>query len=169
MWFDDIWKFLSSKLELLEAISDPSRVFNQDETAIEHGVSDQWVLAERGKKQVYQVTGSSTREHTTIFYTISASGNMVPPRIAFSGVRDLAKSKLKLGTTGLSGKWTYSYTAKGWVNQETYIEIIEDLVKHVKEQKIWLPVILIIDGATCHISLEISRLCIENQIQPILL
>ena len=49
------------------------------------------------------------------------------------------------------------------------MEIIEDLVKYVKEQKIQLPVILIIDGATCHISLDISRLCIENQIQPILL
>ena len=49
------------------------------------------------------------------------------------------------------------------------MEIIEDLVKYVKEQKIQLPVILIIDGAKCHISLDISRLCIENQIQPILL
>ena len=116
MWFDDIWKFLSSKPELLEAIRDPSQVFNQDETAIEHGVSDQWVLAEQGNKQVYQVAGSSTWEHTTISYTISASGNMVPPCIVFSGVQDLAKSKLKLGTTGLSGKWTYSYTAKVWVN-----------------------------------------------------
>ena len=86
IWFDDKWKFLSSKPELLEAISDPSRVFNQDETAIEHGVSDQWVLAERGKKQVYQVAGSSTREHTTISYTISASGKIVPPRKVFSGV-----------------------------------------------------------------------------------
>ena len=41
IWFDNIWKFSSSKPELFEAISDPSQVFNQDETAIKHGVSDQ--------------------------------------------------------------------------------------------------------------------------------
>ena len=46
IWFDDIWKCLTSKPELLKDIKDLSQVFNQDETAIEHGVSDQWVLGE---------------------------------------------------------------------------------------------------------------------------
>ena len=36
LWFNDIEQFLASNPELKEAMLDPRRVFNQDETAIEH-------------------------------------------------------------------------------------------------------------------------------------
>ena len=48
LWFSDIGQHLKSQPELLEALCDPKRVFNQDETAIEHGVSDQFVLTMKG-------------------------------------------------------------------------------------------------------------------------
>ena len=40
-WQQDTWAFLSSKLELKEALLDPDRVWNQDETAVELGCADQ--------------------------------------------------------------------------------------------------------------------------------
>ena len=85
LWFEDVGNFLASKPDLLEALSDPRRVYNQDETAIEHGVGNQWVLAMKGEKQVYAVS-SSTREHTTISFTVNAAGEVVTPRAIFSGV-----------------------------------------------------------------------------------
>ena len=39
-WQQDTWDFLSSKPELKEALLDPDRVWNQDETAVELGCAD---------------------------------------------------------------------------------------------------------------------------------
>ena len=43
LWFLDISSFLDSRPDLLAALQDPRRVFNQDETACELGVGAQWV------------------------------------------------------------------------------------------------------------------------------
>ena len=88
---------------------------------------------------------------------------MVQPRIVFPGKRDIAKSKLKLPEDGLSG------TENGWVKQKTYLEIIKDLVLYVDQNNIQKPVILIIDGASCHVSIEMAKLCRDSGIEPILL
>ena len=36
-WQQDTWTYLSSKPELLEALQDPNRLWNQDETSVELG------------------------------------------------------------------------------------------------------------------------------------
>ena len=84
-------------------------------------------------------------------------------------MRDIAKTKLKLPEDGQTGKWNYTYTVNGWVQQSTYLEIIKDLINYVKREGIQLPVLLLIDGATCHLSIEMSKLCRDNGIFPILL
>ena len=150
----------------MEALQDPKRVFNQDETA---GVGSQYVLAPRSARQVYNVS-SSTREHVTILYTINAAGDMVPPRGVFAGKRDMAKIKLKdLPKDGKSGEWKFSYTENGWVKQHTFEDIVQDLGNYIKKKEIPIPVLLFMDGPSCHISLAISKLCDELGIQPILL
>ena len=125
-WFTDVGKFIQSKSELQEAMKDPRRVFNQDETSIEHGMSDQYVITMKGDKQVYGVS-SSNRDHTTISFTVNAAGWIVSPRVIFPGVRDMAKSKLKLPNYGKTGEWQYTYTSNGWVKQEIYLDIIQEL------------------------------------------
>ena len=44
LWFNDIDSFFAQRPDIREAIDDPSRVFNQDETAAELGIGSQWVL-----------------------------------------------------------------------------------------------------------------------------
>lgn len=63
----------------------------------------------------------------------------------------------------------YSYTDNGWMKQSTYIDAMEDLVKYIKENKIKTPVLYFIDGASCHLSLEMAEFCNKHGIQPILL
>ena len=169
MWFNDVGGFLNSRPDLMEALADPQRVFNQDETAVELGVGGQWVLARRNTKQVYSVS-SSTREHVTVSFTVNAAGGMVQPRVVYAGVRDMAKEKLKdLPKDGQSGEWVFSYTENGWVKQKTYLDIIMDIVKFIEKHSIPLPVLLFIDGASCHLSIAMARLCLEHSIQPVLL
>ena len=62
----------------MAALQDPNRIFNQDETPIELGVGNQFILAERGSKLLYNVT-SSTRDHISVSYTVLSSGVIVPP------------------------------------------------------------------------------------------
>ena len=50
MWFSDVERYLEDKPELKEALNDPERIFNQDETAVELGVGEQWVLAPKNTK-----------------------------------------------------------------------------------------------------------------------
>ena len=70
---------------------------------------------------------------------------------------------------GRSGVWQFSYTDNGWVNQNIMISIIQDLGDFIMSQEIPAPVLLFMDGAKCHINLEIAQLCTELMIQPILL
>ena len=44
-WFSELDGFFAKKPEIKEALKDPARVINQDETAVELGVGSQWVLA----------------------------------------------------------------------------------------------------------------------------
>lgn len=80
------------------------------------------------------------------------------PRIVFPGKRDMAKTKLKIPQNGWSGKWCYSYTENGWVKQQTYLDIVKDLVRYLDQENIPRPVILIFDGASCHVSIEMAKL-----------
>ena len=70
---------------------------------VQLGTSGKRVLAERNTKVLYSVS-SGSREHITASYTVSANGDMVPPRCVFKGVRNIAQNKLKdLPKNGLSG------------------------------------------------------------------
>ena len=83
----------------------------------------------------------------------------------FSGKRNLIKTKLgTMPSDGISGKWQFSYTENGWVQQDTFLEIVQDIVNYTKNNNIPTPVIIFIDGATCHLSLSISKLCQEEGI-----
>ena len=106
---------MSADPELLAALKDPSRNFNQDETSVQLGNNRQKVLACRGTKLLYHVS-SSTRDHITISFTVSAKGRVVPPRCVFKGVRNVALQHLKdLSSDGaifLNNAMLFSYGEK---------------------------------------------------------
>ena len=59
LWQKDAVDYLWSKPELVEALQDPSRIFNQDETSVQIGSSSQRVLAERGTKVLFSISSGS--------------------------------------------------------------------------------------------------------------
>ena len=65
--------------------------------------------------------------------------------------------------------WHFSVSPKGYSNQDLYVEVMRDLDKHLSKQNVQCPVLLIIDGAKAHISLEVAEFCLAHQIQPVLL
>ena len=169
MWQVETEQFLLGDPKLREALMDPRRVFNQDETAVEVGSESQRVLAEINTKILYSISGGS-REHITASFLCGADGSMVPPRCIYKGVRNVAQTHLKdLPKNGLSGEWNFSVSDKGYITRELYVEVLKDLDKFLNERNIPRPVIIFIDGANPHISLEAATFCKEKQIQPWLL
>ena len=115
---------------------------------------------------------SNYKEHVTASYTVSAKGDMVPPRVVHSGVRMIAPIKpciSDMPKDGISGQWKFFVSENGWVKHEQMLEIIQDLAQFIDENNIPKLVILFLDGASCHVSLKISELCDKEGIQPILL
>ena len=127
------------------------------------------VLTERNSKVVYSVS-SGSREHITASYLVNAAGAMVPPRLVYRGVRNIAQEKLKdLPQDGKSGKWTFSVSEKGFITRELFVVVLQDLDFYLTQKNIERPIILFVDGASPHISLEAAKFCKSRQIQPWLL
>ena len=64
------------------------------------------------------------------------------------------------------GEWNFSVSEKGYITRSLYVEVLRDLDKYLTEKGIPRPVILFIDGANPHISLEAAAFCKEKLIQP---
>ena len=70
---------------------------------------------------------------------------------------------------GLSGKWNFSVSPKGYIVRSLFVDVLKYLNTYVEQEKIKKPVVLIMDGASPHLSLEKAAYCKESQIQPWLL
>ena len=168
-WQQDTESYLLSNSVLAECFQDPTRLFNQDETSVELGSSDRRVLAKKGTKVVFHVS-SGSREHITVSYACNAAGGMVPPRVIYKGVRNMAATHLQnLPVGDKSGKWSFSVSPKGYIVRSLFVEVLKDINKYAEEKNIKKPIVLIMDGANPHLSLEAAAYCKENQIQPWLL
>ena len=69
----------------------------------------------------------------------------------------------------IKGEWSFSVSPKGYITQDLFLEVLKDFDKHLNMENIERPVVLIIDGASAHISLQSTEFCLTNKIQPILL
>ena len=187
LWQMETENFLFANPDLRAAMLDPRRIFNQDETAIEVGASTQRVLADKDTKILYSVSGSS-REHITASYVCGADNTIIPPRCIYKGVRNVAVTHLKDlpqdGKSGrifyfaplgpilfmlFSGQWKFSVSDKGYITRSLYVEVLADLDSYLTVHNIPRPVVLFIDGANPHISLEAAAFCKQKLIQPWLL
>ena len=188
MWQGDAYAFFSSDPEMTAALLDPGRVWNQDESSVQVGLSDdihviifilsvapqlgvtgRKVLAPRGTKLLYQVA-SSSRDHITCSLSVNARGDMAPCRCVFQGVRNMATIHLKdLPKDGLSGAWKLCVSPKGYITAELFVDVLRDIVETVEKLGIPRPIILFLDGAAPHISLAMAEYCKTFGIQPWLL
>ena len=165
-WQEETFKYLVENPKFLDCFSDPRRVWNQDESSIECGISGQKVLAPIGAKIIYTVAGS-TREHVTTSFTVSAAGDVVPPRTIHKGVRNVAATHLQnLPNDTQSGQWTFSVSEKGFINRELFLQVLIDLDNYLNKHNIKRPIILFYDGASPHISIAAAEFCSTHGIQP---
>lgn len=163
-WFLDIREYLTNE-NLLEAISDPQRIFNADETGFQLCPSTGRVLAAKGDKNVYAVEQGNSKENVTVLFTFSADGNTCPPLIVFPYKRlpeKIAKS--------VPPEWGIGRSDTGWMNADVFNQFITEIfAPYITQKNIKKPVILFIDGHKSHITLQLSLTCKELGIELIAL
>lgn len=81
-WFENTRNFCNSN-NCTEALTDPTRVYNLDETAFFLSPEIGKVMAKKGVKTVYNISKNSDRQCTTVLMGGNAAGQLAPSMILF--------------------------------------------------------------------------------------
>lgn len=139
--------------------SDPSNVFNLDETATTTvPTKTPNVIAAKNTKQVSQATSGEKGVLVTTCCIINAAGGFLPPAMVFPRVKFVPKM-LKNGipnTLGLANK-------TGWMNAELFEKTLEHFIKY-SNSSLTSPKLLILDNHKSHLSIRALDLAKRNGI-----
>jgi hypothetical protein len=116
------------------------------------------VVTAQGKKQVGSITSGERGELVTVVYTVSASGNVLPPMFIFPRV-NYKNHFIRGAPPGSIGNATRS----GWINEDLFVEYLGHVIRHTRcsqEHK----VLLIMDNHESHISVRAIDMAKANGI-----
>ena len=134
----------------------PSQIYNCDESGmpLEHKLPR--VVAIKGTKKVRQIS-SGNKTQITVLGCCSASGQVIPPMVVFSGKKfnhDLADGEVPSTLYGMS--------ESGWMDQELFADWFSNhFLKHAVSSR---PLLLMLDGHSSHYTLELIRCAAENEV-----
>ncbi|XP_074040581.1 uncharacterized protein [Leptinotarsa decemlineata] len=136
-----------------------SNIFNLDETGVTTVPPVTKVIAQKGEKQIGQVTSRERGELVTQVGIICANGNCLPPVFIFPRAR-FDKTKMMAGAApgalGLVHK-------SGWMTTDNFILVLKFFKDNVRCDKEH-PVLLLMDNHESHLSLEAINFCRDNGI-----
>lgn len=175
-WFEDVQKFCETN-SCIEALSDPKRVYNLDETAFFLSPEVGKVIAKKGVKTVYNISKNCDKQCTTVLMGGNAAGQLVPkqktshkmsPNICRKTGALVSRITLIQGKSFIGFNTGFSQTGRsdsGWMTAVTFLEYLKQIFyPFLCEQGIDFPVILFVDGHTSHFSIETSEFCAEKKI-----
>ena len=125
----------------------PQNIYNLDESGCHTVQSPGHVVTRRGQKQVGSITSAERGQLVTVVYTVSATGNTLPPMLIFQHVNYRAHF-LNSGPTGAAGVANKS----GWINEEIFPEYLSHIIRNTRCSR-EKPILLIMDNHETHLSL----------------
>lgn len=163
-WFHEIRSYADEK-GFIEVLSQPSRVFNADETNFQICLSSGLVIAEKGSKNVYNIEHSNAKESITVLFTFSAAGDVCCPFIVYPYQRLPEKM-----CESIPEGWGTGKSDNGWMTSEVFYEFIANVFHpYLVSKSVEFPVILYVDGHKTHLNYHLSQLCTHLQIELIAL
>ena len=138
--------------EYSDIVTDPSRIWNADESGFPLSVERAKVLAEKGSRYVYTLS-SDNHVQITVLACLSASGMYMPPFIVFKGER-----KRNCNMNDFS-EAIFSSSKKGWMDSDTFLAWCKHFSSYLLTQNVKLPIILFLDGHSSHLSYEVATFC----------
>ncbi|XP_069357374.1 uncharacterized protein [Maniola hyperantus] len=152
-WFDVNRKYLECR-RLNEALTDPNRVFNTDESAFFLQPKAGRVLVRKGYKNVHNTCGDRN-ENLTVLMTANAAGILAPPMLIYPYERipqHIANSVNK--------DWGIGKSDSGWMCSKTFFEYVVNVFNPwLKKMNIPKPIIFFLDGHRSHLTLHLTELC----------
>ena len=139
------------------SFSDGSRVYNLDETATTTVIQKpQKVVAQKGMRQVSQVSSAERGTLVTTCCIVNAHGSCLPPAMVFPRVNFKSHmiNDAPPGTLGLA-------THSGWMNSELFLDVMMHFIKCTSSSK-ENPSLLIYDNHESHLSLPVLDMAKEN-------
>ena len=120
------------------------------------------VLAGKREPNVYQ-QGSSDKSQITVLMMSNAVALYIPPLVVYPGCN--------FCQTFIENFYShfpmviFSHSTNGWMDADLFEKWLEEsLIPEIDKAHIPKPVLLVIDGAKCHINLLILELCNDNNI-----
>jgi len=132
-------------------------IFNCDETGISIVHKPGKMLAELGRRNVYAVTSAERGKTHTILSCVLASGYVLPPMMIYPR-KKCVPDKMKEGAVPGT---LFRSSESGWINGELYIDWFKFFLQQIPACR---PVLLIQDGHTSHISIELIELAKANDV-----
>ncbi|CAH2003653.1 unnamed protein product [Acanthoscelides obtectus] len=124
----------------------PHRIFNADETGCSTVTNPPKVIAERGSKQIGQVTSAERGTLVTTLFFINAAGVFLPSVFVFPRVnyKDIMLNNGPPGALGLA-------QVSGWMTEDCFVKAVEHFAIHVRPSK-ENPALILMDNHTSHVN-----------------
>ena len=121
------------------------------------------VLALKGDAHVYQAGTSLSKAHITTLLAASASGHYIPLMIVYPGVQP--HNQLREDFHNWFPQGLFGNSQSGLMDSELFVAWLKNgFIESVKQRGVWKPILLLIDSAKCHLSIQASEICNENEI-----
>ena len=150
----DFFAKLGAIYARLNLLSKPMQIFNVDETGISVVHKTGRVITQLGRKNVWSVTSGEKGKTHTVITCVSASGFVVPPMMIYP--RKRMNEKLKQGAVP---ETFFECSDSGWINEELYAKWFKFFLTKIPPTR---PVLLIEDGHSSHISIDVIKLARDN-------
>ena len=115
------------------------------------------VVAELGKRNVYAISMVEREKTHTVLSCVSASGFVLPPMMVYPR-KTCMPDKLKEGAIPNT---LFGNSESGWINSQLFVEWFVFFIKTIPPMR---PVLLIQDGHSSHVSIELIEMARANDV-----
>ena len=141
----------------LNLISKPMQIYNCDESGVTVVFKPNKVVAELGKRNVYAISAAERGKTHTVLSCVSASGFMLPPMMVYPR-KTCVPDKFKEGAIPNT---LFGNSESGWINSKLFLEWFAFFIKNIPPVR---PVLLVQDGHSSHISIELVEMARANDV-----
>ena len=153
----EFFQLYENTLNDLNLRNSPEKIFNIDETSLCSDPSNTKVVSERNKP-VFRHTHGTGRTNTSILFCIAADGSKLPPFILYKA-KNLWDQWMPSNAYPNTG---YTATPHGWMTESSFFLWFKNhFIKFGPKKR---PLLLIFDGHTSHVSVNLIKLAMEENI-----
>ena len=144
---DEFYGLLTRTLEKHHLSSEPSRIWNVDESGFTFVNKAAKVVSPRGLKRVHQQTAAEREETTTVLLAVNAAGQAGPCLTIFKGRRmaDDINQNAPVGSM-------VCVSPNGWINSDIFLRYMQHFEKNIPAAR---PVVVILDAHASYMSVDV--------------